>query len=474
MRVRASVLAGRHHRNNTRFAILARARWIAFTRNAAGDVALMFGLMTFSLFMFIGAAVDLSRWINARTATMDAIDAAVLAAGRALQTGASQDSAKELARQVYLSNTAGRFSVQNDTINFDIRDNGTTVVATGHAHIQTPFMGLASIRTLPLFVASEAPEAKTAQNSAANYNREVALMLDVSGSMCSPCSKRDDMRAAAKDLVDIMMVNNGKTAYWSKIAIVPFSGDVRPPAGLLAAATDPAWPADRSFTYETGGKKKRTETVQYARTECVAERTGDDKYTDAQPGAGNYVMSTYRQDGRCVIDSGAAVSPLSLDKTAIKKKIDALMTGGGTAGHVGTAWAYYMLSPKWNAVVPLSSQASAYDTPKLKKIAVLMTDGEYNLEYDANGIDTSDKVAGSSANGVSSAAQAIAICNEMKKNGIDVFTVGFDLGGNVTAINTMNKCASDASKSYTVATGEQLRAAFRDIAIRTTELHLSK
>jgi hypothetical protein len=28
--------------------------------------------------------------------------------------------------------------------------------------------------------------------------------------------------------------------------------------------------------------------------------------------------------------------------------------------------------------------------------------------------------------------------------------------------------------AYTVATGEQLRAAFRDIAIRTTELHLAK
>ncbi|MBL8882907.1 MAG: VWA domain-containing protein [Hyphomicrobium sp.] len=474
MRIRASVLAGPNG-NNACFATAARSRWAAFKLNAAGDVALMFGLITFALFMFIGAAVDLGRWINARTATMDAIDAAVLAAGRALQTGASQEAAKEIARQIYLSNTTGRFPVQNDTINFDVRDNGTTVVATGYAHIQTPFMGLAAVGTLPLFVASEAPEAKTAQNSAANYNREVALMLDVSGSMCTPCSKRDDMRAAAKDLVDIMMVNNDKTAYWSKIAIVAFSGDVRPPAGLLAAATDPAWPSERSFTYETGSKrKKRTETVQYPRTECVAERNGDNKYTDAGPGAGNYVMSTYTQDGECVIDSGAIVSPLSLDKTEIKKKIDALMTGGGTAGHLGTAWAYYMLSPKWNAVLPLASQASSYDTPKLKKIAVLMTDGEYNLEYDANGVDTSDNVAGSSANSVNSAGQAIAICNEMKKSGIDVFTVGFDLGGNATAINTMNKCASDASKSYTVATGEQLRAAFRDIAIRTTELHLSK
>lgn len=470
MRARASVFANRLRKH---LEGVARPQTTSFRKDAAGDVAMMFGLMAFGLFMFIGAAVDLGRWINARTTTMDAIDAAVLAAGRALQTGATQAAATELARQVYMSNIAGRFPVDEDSVNFEIRDNGTTVAATGRAYIRTPFMGLASVGKLPLFVASEAPEAWTAQNSAANYNREIALMLDVSGSMCSPCTKRDDMRAAAKDLVDIMMVNNGKTVYWSKIAIVPFSGDVRPPAGILAAATDPAWPSQRSFTYETRGKKNKTQTVKYSRTSCVGERTGDNIYTDAAPGPDNYVMSTYTQDGLCAIDSAAAISPLSLDKTAIKAKIDGLLTGGGTAGHVGTAWAYYMLSPNWNELLPVANQASNYNTPKLKKIAVLMTDGEYNLEYDQNGIDTSDKVAGPSANGVNSAEQAIAICDQMKKSGIDVFTVGFDLP-NAAAIDTMNKCASDPSKAYTVATGEQLRAAFRDIAIRTTELRLAK
>lgn len=470
MRARASHLAGRL---NSWCARKMRSSDTAFLKNESGDVAIMFGLMAFGLFMFIGAAVDTSRWLNARTATMDAIDAAVLAAGRALQTGASQEAAKDIARQIYLSNTAGRVPVEADSINFEVRDNGTTVAATGSAFIQTPFMGLAAVGTLPLFVASEAPEAKTAQNSAANYNREVALMLDVSGSMCSPCTKRDDMRAAANDLVDIMMLNNGKTAYWSKIAVVPFSGDVRPTSAILAAATDPAWPAQRSFTYQTGGRKNKTQTVNYMKTECVGERAGSDMYTDAAPGADDYVMSTYTQDGQCAIDASGTLMPLSLDKTAIKAKIGSLLTGGGTAGHVGTAWAYYMLSPKWNAVLPIANQASPYGTPKLKKIAVLMTDGEYNQEYDANGIDTSDKVAGSSANGVTSAVQAVAICDQMKKSGIDVFTVGFDLP-NQTAIDTMNKCASDASKAYTVATGEQLRAAFRDIAIRTTELHLAK
>lgn len=473
MRVRASMWSDRGGSTFRHFATL-RSRWTDYAHDVAGDVAIMFGLIAFGLFMFIGAAVDLGRWINARTATMDAIDAAVLAAGRALQTGATQDAAKALAVQVYLGNTAARFPVLNDTITFEIRDNGTAVAAAGSAFIATPFMALAAVKKLPLFVESEAPEAQTARSSAANYNREVSLMLDVSGSMCSPCTKRDDMKLAAKDLVDIMTINNGKTAYWSKIAIVPFSGDVRPPSSLLANVIDPAWPTQRTFTYETGGKKSKTQTLNYARTACVGERTGDDKYTDAAPGDGSYSTSDYTQGGSCFIDSSASIFPLSLNTTAIKASIDALQTGGGTAGHVGTAWAYYMLSPKWNDVLPLASKAAAYNTPKLKKIAVLMTDGEYNQEYDANGIDTSDRVAGSSANGVNSAAQAIAICSEMKKSGIEVYTVGFDLGSNATAINTINACATDPSKAYTVATGEQLRAAFRDIAIRTTELHLSK
>ena len=258
MRVRASMWSDRGGSTFRHFATL-RSRWTDYAQDVAGDVAIMFGLIAFGLFMFIGAAVDLGRWINARTATMDAIDAAVLAAGRALQTGATQDAAKALAVQVYLGHTAARFPVLNDTITFEIRDNGTAVAAAGSAFIATPFMALAAVKKLPLFVESEAPEAQTARSSAANYNREVSLMLDVSGSMCSPCTKRDDMKLAAKDLVDIMTINNGKTAYWSKIAIVPFSGDVRPPSSLLANVIDPAWPTQRTFTYETGGKKSKTQ-----------------------------------------------------------------------------------------------------------------------------------------------------------------------------------------------------------------------
>lgn len=444
-----------------------------FARDESGVSSVMFGLVTFSVFTFVGAAVDSTRWLNARSHTMDAIDAAVLSAGRALQTGSTDEEVRSIARTNYAENVKMRGGVLSDTVDFEVRNNRTTVAAIGGAYISTPFLGLAHVEKLPLFVASEGAEAQTAQDSSANYNREVVLMLDVSGSMCNPCTKRDDMKAAAKDLVEITMKNNGATPYWAKVALVPFSGDVRPPAALFDAAADPAAPATREFTVTSGGKRPKTTTVTYSKTACVAERSGDNKYTDAVPAAGSYVMPVYTKDGSCTIASGSTIAPLSLDKAGMLAKIDALVTGGGTAGHLGTAWSHYLLSPKWNAVLPLSSQATAFGTKGVKKIAVLMTDGEYNQEYDANGIDTSDSNGGNSANGATSAQQAVALCAEMKKNGIDVYTVGFDLP-NQAAKDTLASCASDATKNYTVATGEQLRAAFRDIAVRTTELHLKK
>lgn len=449
-----------------------RTTWV-FVTDESGVSSVIFGLMAFAMFTFVGAAVDTTRWMNARSNTMDAIDAAVLSAGRALQTGSTDDQVRSIARQNYASNVASRGGVMSDTVDFEVRNNRTTVAAVGGAYIRTPFLGLARVEKLPLFVASEGAEAQTAQDSSANYNREVVLMLDVSGSMCMPCTKRDDMKAAAKDLVEITMKNNGTTPYWAKVALVPFSGDVRPPASLFDAAADPAAPATRDFTVTIGGKKPKTTVVTYNKTACAAERTGSEKYTDAAPGAGNYFMPVYTKDGSCTIAAGSAITPLSLDKSATLLKVDALVTGGGTAGHLGTAWSYYMLSPNWNTVLQASSRATAYGTKGVRKIAVLMTDGEYNQEYDAKGIDTSDSNGGASVNGATSAQQAVAICAQMKKSGVDVYTVGFDLP-NETAKTTLASCASDQSKSYTVATGEQLRAAFRDIAVRTTELHLAK
>jgi len=331
-----------------------------------------------------------------------------------------------------------------------------------------------NIESLPLFTRDEAPEATMAQDRYERFNREVAIMLDVSGSMCSPCSKRDDMKVAAKDLVQILMKNNATSEYKARVAVVPFSGDVRPGQSILSQVTDPAAPTTVTKTTGSGNKKK---SYTYTKSKCVGERTGTQKYTNAVAQSGAYVLNAYSDSSSnnyCDISTTATVLPLTLDKDSVIARIDGLATGGGTAGHVGTAWAYYMLSPSWANIVGTVAQPANFGTEGLKKVAILMTDGEYNLERDSQGVTVGDSGAGSSANGKTSAQQAVEICTRMKNDGIEVYTVGFDLGGNTTAINTLSSCASDAAHAYLADSGEQLKQAFRDIGIKLTDLYVSK
>src|SRR5262249_45342346 len=153
--------------------------------------------------------------------------------------------------------------------------------------------------------------------------------------------------------------------------------------------------------------------------DCVVERTGTQKYTDAAPASGQYVLGHYTSSytgtttkkGVCTIPSNAAIQPLSSDKTALIAKVDALTAAGGTAGHLGTAWAWYTLSPNWNSLWSTNG-AAAYGSADLQKIAILMTDGEYNTQYDSNGISVNQNAYPScaqAANGCST-TQARSLC----------------------------------------------------------------
>lgn len=163
--------------------------------------------------------------------------------------------------------------------------------------------------------------------------------------------------------------------------------------------------------------------------------------------------------------------PLTSDKSQLNSLIDSLTANGGTAGHLGSAWAWYLLSPKWSNVWTNDNRPANYDDPDVKKIAILMTDGEYNTQYDANGLMTSTNNT-SPLNG-SSDNQARSVCTKMKAAGIEVYTVGFALTDS-RAIQTLQLCASDASTAYLAEDGEQLRNVFRDIAIKLSPLHLTQ
>ena len=204
---------------------------------------------------------------------------------------------------------------------------------------------------------------------------------------------------------------------------------------------------------------------------CVTERVGGEAYTDAAAGTGTYIgaynqgrsatAQNYSADGKCYVAGRElpAVIPLTNDRAMLDTFFANVTVGGGTPGHLGHAWAWYMLSPIWSSVWPSSSEPLAYTTPGLTKAAVIMTDGEYNEQYSS----------------ATSRTQALALCAAMKAKGIKVFTIGFGFAaapangsteGN--AKDLLTQCASAASFAYFPYDGVALRQAFQTIGTSLT------
>ncbi len=418
-----------------------------FSSDQSGAIAIMFAMSITILLAMVGGGVDYARWLSAKSKTLNAMDASVLAAGRILQLpGNTDNDAVNAANQYYSKNKADTLAVDNTTFSV----SGNEITGTTNSTVETPFLNVIGIGTLPVKLTAKAVLAADAN---AGSHVEVSLMLDTTGSMSG--SKMTDLKAAARDLVDIVVWDD-QSNFTSRIALAPFSRYVNVGTTYFNAVTGAT---------ASGNPNQRT---------CVKERSTSDRYTDAAPGSGNY-FNYYTGSNTCQPTS--TIMPLSSDKQALKDHINAMPTTGMTAGHLGTAWAWYLISPNWSSVWPTSSVPHSYSLmsqnadpnssaspgeegfkPKLYKIAVLMTDGSYNKYY----------------SGSNSTTQARAICTEIKDSGVTVYTVGFQIGVGSEPDVTMQQCATSSSHYYNASSGEALKQAFRDIAIKISDLRISE
>ncbi|MEO1264148.1 MAG: pilus assembly protein [Pseudomonadota bacterium] len=418
-----------------------------FRRDERGVVAIMFAGVFVLLFAFVGTAVDFGRWLSVRDNTLRAMDAAVLAAGRAMQiNGLSNTQALEVARRYFDENKNGRLDFENVT--FQLEQNGTVIASISRSSVNTPFLGFMGVPQLEVNAVSRAV-LSAGGNSGTNI--EISLMLDTTGSMGWE-GKMGDLKDAATDLIDIVVWED-QSNYYAKVGLAPFSEHVNVGRDYYKDVTH------RSSI--PGNNVKRT---------CVRERKkSNKKYTDDQP---NYNGRFQHYPGGGTCKSGNVIVPMTNDKQVLKDAIDDLETTGGTAGHLGTAWAWYLLSPNFNSIWPSASDAAPYsdlnaintvthgdqtlEVPKLKKIAVLMTDGTYNRQY----------------NGINSSTQAKQLCTAMKNKGIEVYAIGFKLPSSGSAQDVMSSCATSEEHFYDADNGEELRLAFRDIALKISTLRL--
>jgi Flp pilus assembly protein TadG len=392
-----------------------------FAADEKGDVAVMFGLMFAVILLAVGFGIDYSRITHTTSKTLAAADAAALAGGHALLDGRMTDAqVKALTLKFFNENMAqgGHYGQTSDvTVTVDRATGEVRVDA--NAKVDMSVMRTAGIDEVNVPVVSSVISDQK--------DIELAMALDVTGSMGG--QKIADLRAAAKDLVDILLPDT-PIPNRVRIGLAPYSNGVN--AGIYANRV-------------TNGTS----------TACVRERGGAQAFTDALPAAGTFL-------GALPVNScpTAKIEPLTSDKTVLKNNINTYRAGGGTAGHLGAAWASYLVSPEWNPIWPVASQPVAYGEADTIKAIVLMTDGEFNTHYvNANG---------------DSAAQARRVCTEAKREGrnVVIYSIGFQSPAAAEAL--LKDCATSPEHYFSANNGTELRQAFVEIAQQLTKLRLTQ
>lgn len=386
----------------------------------------------------MAVSLEIGRQAIAQSELQNALDTAILAgAVKLAENPADNSGALEAAKAAFDVNTAKRAlgSAISVAPNFTI--DGGTIKGAANGRINTILGGIVGVPALNLnadnaarFPTTETTSTSTSttinQTSAIDGPLEISLMLDTTASMeGAPLAA---LKEGASEFV------RKATSAGARVAIVPFSDSVRVPAEAALNATN---------------------GMSYG---CVAERPGADSRTDAPPGPGSS-FGPVPKDWGC--HEASTLVPLTRDGEYLASVIAGFVKDGSTAGHIGTAWTWYTLSPKWNqAFAGTSNDAAPYGAAR--KIAVLMTDGAYNTYYQKRTRIPTLPYFWTEEPWI----ETSALCDNMKAAGIQIYTIGFRL--NAKENSKLAQCASDAEFSYSTDKVSGLVDAFRSIVASAT------
>jgi Flp pilus assembly protein TadG len=441
-----------------------------FMHDRRGNFAVMFGAVITVLAIAVGFGVDTMQLFNAKAALGAAVDAAVTSTARDLTTGVIKPADADKTIKAFLSANGNGGILPADAIALDslvVDQTARTVEVKAHVDVALYF---------PVFGIDKTRRVTNA--SAALYSDrkiEVAMILDVTGSMAG--QKIKDLKSAAANAVDTFLGGQDPRKPRVRVAIVPYANSVN--AGKLAAQSvfvetkasqRGAAPGNDDPKLASGGNSRPDN--------CATERKGAYQYSDAGPDVSmvnrDLLLSSFAQQTRTSACPAAVVVPLTADAGKLKTEIGGFAASGGTAGHIGIQWGWYMLSQNWGSVMSASERPAAPDPKKIAKFAILMTDGEFNLSYfDADSVGQVYNDAGK----VQTREAATRLCTAMLDQGIEIFTIGFDLNEK-NAKATLQACASpDTPKIkhfYQAADGKELDQAFQAIARNIETLYLTR
>jgi Flp pilus assembly protein TadG len=420
-----------------------RARSLTeFANDRRGATAVLFGICSVVLMMVIGVAFDSARLYSISDKVRNGLDAAALAAAKLLDEEGASD-AEVMSRAIAYFNTYKPQILKSNVelATPDVRTNRTdySVTVSVDVNYQTVFGGLINV-----------PFVKFSPSATVVYKTkkiELALVLDVTGSMGAG-GRMSALKSAATDLIEVLQANSPSPGA-VRVAVAPYSSAVN------------VGPYYDIATGNAGGADT-----------CVVERNSmPGAVVDDAPGPGRYASISNTGDNNQYTCPLAEILPLQdisvpAQKTGLINLINSFMPAGFTAGHIGTAWGWYMVSPRWQGVWPAVSRPRP-SGPDVLKAVLLMTDGEFNTAYFGG---NKNNLPYTTPN--SSGDQALSLCQNMRDAGVAVFTVAFNALPEAETL--LQLCAGSPDNAFTAASASELSSKFRTIGDRLSMLRISR
>jgi Flp pilus assembly protein TadG len=456
---------------------------VRLTRDERGTVAMIFGFSIFILLGIAGLAIDGARAYSVAARGQAILDTASLAAAKMLDaSGASDVEVTAAAQAFFEANLAGHS---------ELGASFSKPVVTPHRGSQTVSVTVDII--VPTYFAGIIgfPQFKFSKESLVIYKTrgvELSMVLDITGSMIDPASstgattKLQALQTEAKLIVKKLLDPTPGVINTNRVAIAPFSSSVNVGIYHKDVAVGPSLQKDNCVLER---QSATSAAISSDLTMALSSRSN----TMQSPGWAGY--PPVAEPGADLTPGAQAqyycpaspIQPLTNDQSRLNSLIDGFKPAGGTAGHIGTAWGWNLISPNFGSLFNGTSTPAAYSDSTTIKAIIVMTDGLFNTAY------TSGDVSDNKQQIVQSNDAFAELCTNMKANKILVFTIGFGLSGSggttrpgavppttaelATARASLLGCASDPMSFFDAETPAQLTSAFNAIAEQLLALRVS-
>jgi len=485
-----------------------------FSRDKRGSVAMMTGMMIPVLATGVMASVEYNSIVAAKTKMQNRADAAALFAANRNEL-LEEDSADDL--QASTQELIQRAVEQSGIRVKDVASN--YVYDAERERVVGEVTFTPKMQFLGSYFLPETITVVTEASPLIPKRVEISLVLDLSGSMNinipDPSGATSTRIDALRDGVETLITElEGQDTIDANFAVIPYASSVDltgialnspdGPSGYFenaAGGSVPSLCARQDFNGSvpsnclgtgnnaTGDPLGSSQTGIWAAERYISQVDSTFSLSLAPPTAskvpvvtqgvrkdycGNFIMNAFGRycieaaqdihgtwyEERGAYSTRSGVLSMTSETDDVRDYMEGLVAQGNTAGHLGTAWGLYALTPEWgNVFNHPSGYPASFDDDKAQKIMVVMTDGEFTQTQDTN-------ISDDQAYGYFQAACALA-----REQGIEIYAVGF-LASELTD-EQLTQCAGTPVRYYSVENRDDLISAFKKISDSATQVRLS-